>query len=36
MPRKPTATKWGRDRVKFVLERLEIWREKMEKKADTK
>jgi len=26
-------TKWGRDRLKFLLKRLETWREKMAKKA---
>ena len=26
-------TKWGRDRLKFILKRLETWREKMAKKA---
>ena len=28
-----TSTKWGRDRLKFILKRLETWREKMGKKA---
>ncbi len=29
-----TRTKWGRDRLKFILKRLEVWREKLaEKKA---
>jgi len=28
-----TRTKWGRDRLKFILKRLEMWREKMAKKA---
>jgi hypothetical protein len=28
-----THTKWGRDRLKFILMRLETWREKMAKKA---
>ncbi len=26
-------TKWGRERQKFILKRLETWREKMQKKA---
>ena len=26
-------TKWGRDRMKFLLKRLETWRERLEKKA---
>jgi hypothetical protein len=26
-------TKWGRERLKFILKRLETWREKMQKKA---
>ena len=29
-----TSTKWGRDRLKFLLERLESWRGKMQKKAE--
>jgi len=29
-----TNTKWGRDRLKFLLQRLESWRGKMQKKAD--
>jgi hypothetical protein len=28
-----TKTKWGRDRLKFTLKRLETWREKLEQKA---
>jgi hypothetical protein len=28
-------TKWGRDRVKFLTKRLEIWREKKEQKAES-
>jgi hypothetical protein len=28
-----TRTKWGRERLKFLLKRLESWREKMAKKA---
>jgi hypothetical protein len=28
-----TSTKWGRDRLKFILKRLETWRERMAKKA---
>ena len=27
-----TRTKWGRDRLKFMLKRLEMWREEMAKK----
>jgi len=26
-------TKWGRERLRFILKRLETWREKMQKKA---
>jgi hypothetical protein len=26
-------TKWGRERLKFILKRIEMWREKMAKKA---
>lgn len=26
-----TRSKWGRDRLKFMVKRLEGWREKMEK-----
>jgi hypothetical protein len=28
-----TRTKWGRDRLKFILKRLETWRDRMEQKA---
>lgn len=28
-----TGTKWGRERLKFMVKRLEMWREKIQKKA---
>jgi hypothetical protein len=28
-----TRSKWGRERLKFMVKRLEAWREKMEKKG---
>jgi len=28
-----TRTKWGRDRLKFILKRIEMWREMMQKKG---
>jgi hypothetical protein len=27
-------TKWGRDRLKFVMKRIEMWREKTANKAE--